>query len=150
MSKQDITKLVEAFAPTVDGAAPRIYSPERARRGIESADCPARLILPSTEGDEHTFTAGMTGTHMRVVWVIKDLLLYKPVEEGMGWLEVGYSLDDYCDSYIAALASANHDANKFCAAEAELESGSALVGVHTFSERQYYGVMVTLRIIEII
>jgi len=149
VSKQAITKLIEDLAVTVDGKYPRKYTSERARRGIESADTPARLILPSTEGDEHSAVSAGTGTNMRVVWVIKDLLLYRPVEEGMGWLEVGWSLDDYCDNYIAALASANHSATKFCAESAELESVSMLVGVQTFSDRQYYGVMVTLRIIEI-
>ena len=149
MSKQAITELVAGLAVEADGVVVPVYEPDEFKRGIDSADTPARLILPSTEGDTHSLTPMGYGQTLRMEWVVKDLLLYRPVEEGMGWYEVGYSLDDYIDSYAEKLAAENHSATGFCAEQAEVLGIEFNVGVHTFGARSYYGVMATLRILEV-
>ena len=153
MSKQAITKLVAALAAEADSLVVPVYAPNGFKRGVESADCPARIILPSTEGDMHRVEPAGYGQVMRMEWVVKDLLLYKPVEEGAGWYEVGYSMDDYIDSYCAKLQAANHSATGFCAETAEVLSVEFNVGVFTYPVgglRSYYGVMATLRIMEVL
>jgi len=150
MTKLQISAMVAALGPEVDGVV--IYGEEvdNFRSGISSADCPARLMLPSTEGDVHSGEPTGTGRTSRQVWIIKELLLYRPAGEGMGWLDVGYSLDAYCDSYVSVLTAANHDKTKFCSISSEVLSWDFLVGVHTFANQQYYGVLVTLRVLEFI
>lgn len=153
MSKQAITEIVAGLAVEANGAVVAVYEPDEFKRSVESADCPARILLPSTEGDVHVVRPAGYGQVMRMEWVVKDLLLYKPVEEGMGWYEVGYSLDDYIDSYCAKLQAANHSATGFCAETAEVQSVEFNVGVFTYpvnGTRSYYGVMATLRITEVL
>ena len=153
MSKQAITELVAALAAEADSVAVPVHEPDEFKSGRESADCPARVILPSTEGDVHMLTPMGFGQAMRMEWVVKDLLLYRPAGEGLGWLEVGYSLDGYIDSYAAKLALANHSATGFCAETAEVLSVDFNVGVFTYpvgGTRSYYGVMATLHIVEIL
>lgn len=148
MSKQTITELIAALAVEADDEVVEVYEPDEFRRTVDSADTPARIILPSTEGDTHRLEPLGTGRLSRMEWVIKDLLLYLPVEEGRGWLEVGYGLDDYVDSYATKLVAANHDLDGFCAVPSEVISVDFLVGVQTFGNRNYYGVLATLRVIE--
>ena len=154
MSKQDITELV-AGLPVVAGPLSDevpVYEPDDFRRTVDSADTPARIILPSTEGDEHRGVPLGIGNTTRMEWTVKDLLLYRPVEEGLGWLDVGYDLDGYVDSYVAQLNAYNHSTatGGFCTEQAEVLEYNFQVGTHTFSNRTYYGVMVTLRIMQIV
>ena len=153
MSKQAITELVAALAAEADSVAVPVYEPDEFKRSVESADCPARILLPSTEGDVHTFAPMGTGRISRAEWVVKDLLLYLPVEEGMGWLQVGYSLDGYIDSYTSKLSAANHSATGFCSIPSEVLGVDFSVGTFTYpiqGTRSYYGVMATLHIVEFI
>ncbi len=46
----------------------------------------------------------------------------------MGWLEVGYSLDAFCDSYVAKLTAVNHLSTGFCSISAEVLGWDFLVG----------------------
>lgn len=152
MSKQAITELVAALAVEAESVLIPVYEPDEFKRSVESADCPARIILPSTEGDMHSLEPKGYGQIMHMTWVVKDLLLYRPVEEGMGWYEVGYALDGYIDSYAAKLAAANHSTTGFCAETAEVLGVEFNVGVFTYpvgGARSYYGVMATLRILEV-
>ena len=153
MSKQAITELVAALAAEANSKLVNVYEPDEFKRTVDSADTPARCILPSTEGEVHMLRPMGHGQAMRMEWVVKDLLLYKLAEEGLGWLEVGYSLDGYVDSYAAKLALANHSATGFCAETAEVLSVDFNVGVFTYpvgGTRSYYGVMATLHIVEIL
>ena len=148
MSKQDIGVILAALEPVASGAALTATEIDDFKGFVESADTPARIILPSNEGDTHSLEPRGVGRTARMDWIIKDLLLYRPAEEGMGWLEVGYALDDYCDSYAEKLIVANRDTAGLCSIPAELINAEFLVGVHTFTKRRYYGVMVTLTIRE--
>ena len=150
MTKLQISAMVAALAPDVDGVALTAVEVDNFKSGIDSADTPARLMLPSTEGDVHSGEPTGTGRTSRQVWIIKDLLLYMPAGEGMGWFDVAYSLDAYCDSFLVKLVAVNHATTGFCSISSEVLGWDFLVGVHTYSDRQYYGVLVTLRVLEFI
>ena len=154
MTKLEIGAMVAGLGPEVDGVVKYGIEIDNFRDSTDSADCPARIMLPSTEGDVHSGEPTGTGRTSRQVWVVKDLLLYRPAGEGMGWLEVGYSLDAYCDSYLAKLTAANHNTDTgFCTIGSEVLGWDFLVGVHSFpagSTNRYYGVLVTLRVLEFI
>jgi hypothetical protein len=148
VTKQALTEIVAGMAVQADSATVTVYEPDEFRRAIDSADTPARLIFASTEGDTHVWRQQSKG-RAEMAWVIHDLLLYRPVEEGLGWLDVGYALDAYCDSYASLLRTTNQDKSSgFCSVSANVDKATFLVGVHTFGERAYYGVKVTLRIIQ--
>ena len=153
MTKQGITEMVAALAVEANGAVVTVYEPDEFKRNVESADCPKRIILPSTEGDVHQWQGVSYGVTSMMTWVIKDLLLYRPAEEGMGWYEVGYALDNYVDSYATKLAAANHSSTGFCSETAEVLGVSFQVGVFQYpigAPRSYYGVMATLTIKEFV
>jgi len=150
MTKLEIGAMVAALGPEVDGVVIRGIEVDNFVSGVDSADTPARLMLPSTEGDTHTGEPTGTGRSSKMVWIIKDLLLFRPAGEGMGWLEVGYSLDAFCDSYVEKLTAVNHSATGFCSISSEVLGWDFLVGVHSFANQQYYGVLVTLRVLEFI
>ncbi|MBD3354316.1 MAG: hypothetical protein GF364_22730 [Candidatus Lokiarchaeota archaeon] len=146
MSKQELNEVLAEMAVQADGATVTVYEPSEFKNTVDSADCPARILLPSTEGGEHAWTQVAKG-RAEMVWVVKDLFLYRPAGEGLGWYEVAYALDTYCDSYASLLATANQDNDTgFCAYSANVQEASMLVGIHTFSQRDYYGVLVTLNI----
>lgn len=150
MTKQALTEIVAGMAVQADGATATVYEPDEFKRAVESADTPARIILPSTEGDSHVWTQD-SGGRARMTWIIKDLLLYRPVEEGMGWYEVAYGLDAFVDSYASLLRTTNRDTSTgFCSISANVTDASFLVGVQTFGNRSYYGVMVTLTITQFV
>ena len=150
MSKRAVGEIIAALEPVAGGEVLTAIESNNFKAFVESADTPARLILPSNEGDTHSLQPTGTGRTAQMDWIIKDLLLYRPAEEGMGWLEVGYALDDYCDSYAGQIIAANRDTAGLCSIPAELVSANFLVGVHTFTNRRYYGVMITLTIREFI
>jgi hypothetical protein len=152
VSKQTLTELVETLPVKHGATAVKVYPVDEARRGLDSADCPARILLPSTEGDSHTGRPAGTNKTTRMEWTVKDLLLFRPAEEGFGWLDVGWALDAYVDSYVAQINTYNHSTatGGFCTVQAEILEYSFLVGVQTFAGRDYYGVLTTLRIMQFI
>ena len=85
MSKAAFVAKLAAMRVLVDGNAPRIYEPDNFKRAIESADTPARVFQPAMDGDTHEAASISLGRGTRVDWKVRDLLLYKPVEEGMGF-----------------------------------------------------------------
>ena len=146
MTKVQISEMVAGLGPVVSGAALYAIEPDNYKSGVDSADTGIRVLLPSTEGEPHTGEPKGIGAQSRMVWIVKDLYLYMLAGDAMGWATVGYALDSYCDSYVTALTAANHSKTGFCSINAEVLSWDMLVGVHTYNDRQYYGVLVTLRV----
>lgn len=143
MSKTAFMTLLAAMTVQVDGSDPRLYELDEFKRAVDSADTPARVFLPSLDGDVHTVEVSRLGSGVRqqVNWTVRDLLMYKPAEEGMGWLEVDSSLDDYCHAYVSAIAGAAF-------AGYRVLSYTMQVDVFTYGVRSYYGAMVTLSVRE--
>jgi len=151
MSKVAISEMVAGLGPVVSGAALYAIEPDNFKSSVDSADTPSRILLPSTEGDAHAGEPKGIGAQSRMVWVVKDLYLFMPAGDAMGWASVGYALDAYCDSYASVLTAENHSKTGFCSINAEVLGWDMLPGVFTYptgSTNQYYGVLVTLRVQE--
>lgn len=71
---------------------------------VESAQCPCRLLLPlgvvgtKGEGRDHRFIA--LGSTTKIGWQLVDLLLWRPVEEGLGLETSAADLVTYIANYI--------------------------------------------------
>lgn len=71
---------------------------------VESEQCPIRLLLPfgvigtKAEGREHRFIA--IGSTTKVGWQVVDLLLWRPVVEGLGLESVSADMVTYSAQYI--------------------------------------------------
>ena len=148
MTKVAINAMVAGLGPVVDGVAVHAIEPTNYKSGVDSADTKIRLLLPSTEGDTHSGEPKGLGAQTRMVWTIKDLYLHTLAGEGLGWLDIGYELDAYCDEYVAKLTAANHSTTGFCSIAAEVLSWTILVGEYTYNARKYMGVLVTLQVLD--
>jgi len=115
---------------------------------IESADCPARIVLPFDEGNgaEFGFLSASTGS---VAWTIRDMYLAGPVGENTGWRSFALKLDTYAANYITAFKAAR---STFCGYNASDVSINLQRDVFSYGAagKQYYGVMVTYAIEETI
>ena len=153
MTKQALTEMVAGLAVEADNRIVPVYEPDEFLENVESVQTAARIILPSTEGDTHLLTLPSKGRG-RMEWTIKELLLYRPAGEGRGWLEVGYGMDAFIDSYASKLAVANQDASTgFCSISANVQDVTYQVGVFTYPTDgmyRFYGVLVTLRILQFV
>lgn len=67
---------------------------------VRSEDCPLRLLLPSTTG-EQGFVA--IGTLTKTVWSIRDLCLWQPVNAGTGIEQCAADMVAYIELYAAAV-----------------------------------------------
>lgn len=67
---------------------------------VRATDCPLRLLLPATEG-EQAFIA--IGTLSKTVWRIRDLCLWQPVVEGTGIEQCANEMLAYVELYAAGI-----------------------------------------------
>lgn len=147
MTKLEISAMVAALGPVVDGSPVYAIEPDNYKSGVDSADTKIRILLPSNEGDLHTGEPKGVGAQTKMVWIIKDLYLHSLAGDAMGWYSVGYALDSYCDSYVSVLTAANHSTTGFCSIAAEVQGWDILTGEVTYNNRKYYGVLITLRVL---
>jgi len=149
MTRQSLTELIAGLAVEADDRIVPVYEPDEFIENVESVQTPARIMLPSGEGDEDVLVYPHQGKG-DMLWTVKELLLYRPAGEGRGWLDVGYALEAYIDSYATKLREANFNTTTgLCSIAANLQEARFLRGVFTYPTGgvyRYYGVMVTLRI----
>jgi len=67
---------------------------------LRSSDCPMRLLLPATTG-EQGFVA--IGTMTKTAWAIRDLCLWQPIIEGTGIEQCANDMLGYIELYAAAI-----------------------------------------------
>jgi len=67
---------------------------------VAPADCPIRLLLPSTEGEMNFVGIGPTS---RVAWRIRDLCLWQPMRAGTGIEQCGDDMLAYLELYQAGV-----------------------------------------------
>lgn len=80
---------------------------------VDSAKLPCRLLLPfgtakAEERDVHFIALGNT---VKATWHVIDLLLWRPVEEGIGINSVAADLMTYCAEYVAMVRAARGGTN---------------------------------------
>lgn len=67
---------------------------------VRAADCPMRLLLPSTQGSQGFVAIGtLSNTH----WFVRDLCLWQPIIEGTGIEQCANDMLAYIELYAAAI-----------------------------------------------
>ena len=93
--------LSDVVVTTTGGVTPRAYDLHELPQSVNTAQLPCRLLLPvgnePGEGREGTFIA--VGTSMVIIWTINDLMLWQPINQGLGLKEFAPELVDYCGKY---------------------------------------------------
>lgn len=147
----NIYNALDAVSVTVKGKTPKVYDLEELPESIHTAQLPCRLLLPvgndnAGEGRDGEFIA--IGTGITVNWTVKDLMLWKPSEQGRGLSDFAPVLVEYCGLYADAMRSF-----KCPYANSALESFSMMPGMYEYpvgSGNWYAGVMCYLQIKEVI
>lgn len=67
---------------------------------VRASDCPIRMLLPSTRGEQE-FTA--IGTLTMTKWFIRDLCLWQPVTEGTGIEQCANDMVGFMELYSAGI-----------------------------------------------
>lgn len=67
---------------------------------VKATDCPIRLLLPSTEGEQEFFGIG---TLTKVTWKIRDLCLWQPILAGTGIEQCAGDMLAFIELYGAAI-----------------------------------------------
>jgi hypothetical protein len=67
---------------------------------VQQGDCPVRLLMPSTRGEQSFVLVGST---QKIQWRIRDLCLWAPVSEGQGIENFAQPMQDYIVAYLAAI-----------------------------------------------
>jgi hypothetical protein len=98
-----IYNAIEALTVTVGTVTPTVLDVDELPNSLETAQLPARLLLPvatfdqSAEGSLSWVTLkGLT----RVRWRIRDLCLWRPVGQGIGLRTIMPILVQYCGLYL--------------------------------------------------
>jgi hypothetical protein len=142
-----IYSAVASLAPKVNSKTIKVYPLTALPNSVPSSALPARLLLPvgAGEGGSTNVTLLEDDNHALVSWTISDLLLYKPVAQGVGLSEVGDVLVDYCEDYLKSLVDARLGYG--------LSSVTVTPGLYQYpagSGNEYYGALVTLSVLDLI
>jgi hypothetical protein len=100
------TKTIQVESSVAYGTTtPQIFDLNALPDYVDSAKLPCRLLLPfgtaKAEGRDVHFIA--LGNTAKATWHVIDLLLWRPVEEGIGVNSVAADLMTYCAQYVAML-----------------------------------------------
>lgn len=146
------TKTIEVASSVAYGTkTPQIFDLDELPAVVESAQLPARLLLPfgvvgsKAEGRDHHFIA--LGTTTKVQWQVVDLLLWRPVEEGIGIESVSADMVTYCAQYIKMI----RENRSLGLSQVEIIGANFETDAYEYppqSEIWFWGVLVTLQINE--
>ncbi len=146
------TKTIEvANSVAHNTTTPQIFDLNKLSVFVESAQLPARLLLPfgvvgsKAEGRDHRFVA--LGNTTKVAWQVVDLLLWRPIEEGTGIESVSADMVTYCAQYIKMI----RENRSLGLAQVEIVGANFEADAWEYppeSGAWYWGVLVTLAINE--
>jgi hypothetical protein len=144
-----IIDVIEALAVTATTGGTNIAALDLTehRDAVPAMECPIRVILPSDEDAPAEFGFLTIGKLHTVNWSISDLLLYQQSGEGYGWYDVGNALVTYAGNYATAAAGA---VASLRAQNAQIQTLTMRRGTFTYSGTEYYGVMCTWTIKELL
>jgi hypothetical protein len=145
----DIINVIEALAvkAVTGGSNITCLDLTEFREAVPAMETPQRVILPSDEDNAAVFGYLTVGRAHQIDWSISDLLLYKTAGEGFGWYDVGNALVTYSGNYATAVAGATKSLRTYGGAVTGLTMRR---GIYTYSGTQYYGVMCTLMVRELL
>lgn len=130
---------------------PTVYDLAALPDFADSAKCPARLLLPlattgsKASGQDHHFVA--LGTTTKLSWQVVDLLLWRPIEEGIGIASVAADLVEYCAQYVKKI----RENRALGLGQVEIITASLEPDAWQYppeSDQWFWGVQVTLQINE--
>jgi hypothetical protein len=96
---------------------------------VRAEDCPLRLLLPSTTGDQG-FVA--IGTLSNTEWAIRDLCLWQPIVAGSGIEQCANDLLAYIELYAAAIRAMRSPGPGASVESVSFKLGPVLWGVVTY------------------
>ena len=145
----DIINVIEALAVKATSGGTNITCLDLTefREAIPAMETPQRVILPSDEDNAAIFGRLSVGGAHQIDWSISDLLLYKTAGEGYGWYDVGNALVTYSGNYAPSVVGATKSLRAYGGAVTGLTMRR---GIYTYSGTQYYGVMCTLTVRELL
>lgn len=136
---------------SVGGVAPDVFSLAQLPNTADTAATPCRLLLPvgdnAGEGREVQHIA--IGNTITVNWQIKDLMLWKPVAQGIGLREYAPVLVEYAGAYAEML----REFRAPTATDTVLEGANIQTGIFEYpsgSGKSFYGALCTLDVKEVI
>jgi hypothetical protein len=147
-----IIAIIEAIENTSIGAlteTPFVFKLKESTDSVRQT--PSRVIIPmqnDNEGSDMEYLA-LGGSLASINWTLADLLLFKPAGENISIQSALPELLAYIDNYILAFQSFR----KLGLTHATIETIDYEWNIFTFpegSKYNYYGVLMTLRIKEII
>jgi hypothetical protein len=150
----DIYDAIEALSVTVDGVTPLIYDLDELPNTADTAHLPARWLFPlaSFGGFGRDTQAAMRWVTLnsitQVTWQIRDLCLWRPTGQGIGWKTIAPTLVKYAGLYVDKMT-----ANRQLTIQSYIAQDGLFVqpGVIEFpdqSGRRFYGINAQLTVIE--
>lgn len=108
---------------------------------VRAEDCPLRLLLPSTLGDQGFIAIGtLTGT----TWALRDLCLWQPVVAGSGIEQCAGDMVAFMELYAAGIRSLRSPGPG-----ASIESVSFKLGPVEWGRVNFWAIDITVEIHEV-
>ena len=147
----DIYNAIESWPITLDGKVVAVRGLDELQNQVTAADMPIRLLVPygrwwDVGGEDMTFIAFRDMS--RLTWTIRDMMLYKPVRQGLGLADVAGPLARYAAAYVDTVTD-----NRQLTNTAWVGQALVLPGVYEWpleSGNFYWGVEATIRAEEIV
>ena len=147
----DIYQAVAGWAVQLNGKTVAVRGLSELKNQVTSADLPLRMLVPygrwwDVGGEDLTFVAFRDMS--RLTWTVRDMLLYKPVRQGLGLEDIASDLAEYTAAYVDQVTANRQLTNTAWVAEAFVMPGVYEWPLHgnTF----YWGVECLLRVDEIV
>ncbi len=148
MSLSSIITSLAGKSVSVGSITPVVYYGSTLPGSATTAQTPCRLLFaanPEGKGAGGDFVA--VGTMISVNFQLSDLLLWRPVAQGIGRADVDHHLVEYVDNYNAMLRTWRNAGQS----AAVVNSWQATPGVFEYPEasgQQWWGLLVVLTITE--
>jgi hypothetical protein len=75
-----------------------------AKNTVKAGDCPVRILLPVVEGEQGFIAIGKNNL-MSCTWLVRDVCLWSPLQEGAGIEQHATDMVGYIENYATALKS---------------------------------------------
>jgi hypothetical protein len=150
----DIYAAIEALTVTVDSVTPTVYDLDELPNTADTANLPARLLFPMASfggfgsAGQATMRWVTLNSITQVTWLIRDLCLWQPTGQGVGFRTIAPTLMKYAGLYLDKMT-----ANRELTIQSYIAQDGLIIqpGVIEFpdqSGRQFFGINAQLTVIE--
>lgn len=143
-------KTVTVVSPVHGSQTPPVRDLDELPAFVEAAQCPVRLLLPigPGRGESREGQFICLGTTGRSTWHVTDLLLWRPIEEGLSLESVAVDLVLYAAAYIEMLRTFRSPASQCILKEWQIVTGR--FNYPSGSANWFFGVECSLDIEEVL